>query len=196
MSSSVWAQTVLVFGDSLSAGYGLTAGQEWPKLLEQRLAQAGYAQAQVVNASISGETSAGGLARLPAALQQHRPTVVVLELGANDGLQGKSLAQLEQNLSRMVTLAQAEQAKVLLVGNHIPPNYGPRYGQQFFQTYARVAKKHRTALVPFMLDGVALKPDWMQGDGVHPKAEAQAHILGTIWPGLQPLLPAPSRRKK
>lgn len=180
------APVVLIYGDSLSAGYGLPREAAWPVLLEKRLAQA-HLNYRVVNASISGETTAGGLARLPRALGEHRPAVVVLELGANDGLQGLPLAAMGRNLETMVTQARQAGARVLLVGMRLPPNYGA-YGENFRQTYPTLAQRLKLPLVDFLLAGMADQPALFQGDGLHPVAAAQPRLLDNVWKGLHPLL--------
>ncbi|NHW01358.1 arylesterase [Stutzerimonas degradans] len=192
----MWAQgalagTVLVVGDSISAAFGLETSQGWVHLLHQRLAEQARPRS-VVNASISGDTSAGGLARLPTLLAEHRPEVVILELGGNDGLRGQSPAQLKQNLAAMIEQSQQADAKVLLLGMRLPPNYGRRYTDAFAQVYHELADERDVALVPFVLEGVAGEPGMMQGDGVHPTASAQAQLLENVWPALAPLL-APQR---
>lgn len=174
------AQGVLVMGDSLSAGYGIDPSLGWVAIMNAKLAQQ-YPDWPVVNASVSGETTSGGLSRLPNLLAQHKPDFVLLELGANDGLRGSPLPLMKQNLEQMVTLSQDAGAQVIMIGNRLPPNYGPRYTQGFFNTYAQVANKFELPLVPFMLEGVALKPELMQQDGLHPKASAQQTIFDTIW---------------
>ena len=179
---------VLVLGDSLSAEHNIPAGSGWVSLLERRIASGGASSPKVVNASISGETTAGALVRLPALLEKHRPSVLVIELGGNDALRGLAPAQLRGNLERMVMLADAAGAKVLLLGIDVPPNYGPAYRERLRRIYAELAATHGTGLVPFFLDGVALQPGLMQADGLHPTARAQARLLENIWPSLQPLL--------
>jgi len=176
-----------VLGDSLSAGYGLKPAQGWVALLEKRLQTQGY-EYRVVNASISGETSGGGLQRLPRALETHKPTVVILELGANDGLRGLPLTQTRDNLTKTVAAVRQTGAKVLLIGMRLPPNYGPRYTNDFMTMYRDIASASRVALVPFLLQSVALKPALMQADGLHPTANAQPALLDTVWPQLTPLL--------
>jgi acyl-CoA thioesterase-1 len=181
---------VLVLGDSLSAEYGLARGQGWVALLEQRLAQQKIA-AQVVNASISGDTTSGGRSRLPALLSRHRPQVVVNELGGNDALRGLPIASTEANLRAMAQAARAAGARVLIAGMQVPPNYGRRYGDEFAQTFDRVARAEKAALVPFLLAGVADGPDaegLFQADRIHPRAEAHPRILDNVWPVLRPLL--------
>jgi acyl-CoA thioesterase-1 len=180
-------RTILVFGDSLSAAYGIRPEQGWVALLTQRLQAQGYGY-EVVNASVSGETSGGGLQRLPRALQIHQPGMVVLELGANDGLRGLPVTAAKDNLTKMVQLAQAAGARVLLVGIRIPPNYGPRYTTEFADMYPEIAKQYHLPLVPFLLEKVALDPSLMQEDGMHPNARGEPLVLDTLWQGLEPLL--------
>jgi acyl-CoA thioesterase-1 len=182
--------TILILGDSLSAEYGLQRGSGWVALLTQRLARERIA-AQVVNASISGETTSGGRARLPALLQRHRPRQVVIELGANDALRGLPLRSSRENLSAMVAAAQAQGAQVVLVGMQMPPNYGKRYSEDFAQLFQDVAKAQRCALVPFFLKGVADREDardWFQHDGIHPLEKAHPVMLDNVWGALKPLL--------
>jgi acyl-CoA thioesterase-1 len=182
--------TVLVVGDSLSAEYGLPRGTGWVALLEQRIAREHIA-AHVINASISGDTTAGGRARLPALLKAHQPQVVVLELGGNDALRGLSLAVTQGNLAEMARQAKAAGAKVLIVGMQMPPNYGRQYGEEFTALFARVAKDQGTALVPFLLKGVADAPNadtLFQPDRIHPREAAHPTMLGNVWPVLKPLL--------
>lgn len=181
---------ILIVGDSLSAEYGLARGTGWVTLLEQRLQQQGPA-AQVVNASISGETTSGGRSRLPALLQQHRPQMVVIELGSNDALRGMPLKYTEENLRVMLQAAKDSGARSMLVGMQMPPNYGASYTQAFSELFARVAKDTQSPLVPFLLKGVADAPNanaLMQADRLHPRAEAQPILLGNVWPQLQTLL--------
>lgn len=182
--------TVLVLGDSLSAEYGLARGTGWVALLQARLKAQGMPWT-VVNASISGETSSGGRARLAPLLSQHRPQVVVIELGGNDALRGLSIAALQENLSRMTQDSQAAGARVLLLGMQVPPNFGKRYTDDFAACYERVSRAHGAALLPFLLKGVADRPDakdWFQPDGIHPLAKAHPVILELVWPKLKPLL--------
>jgi len=174
-------------GDSISAGYGIQRDRGWVTLLAQSLKQAEYPH-QVINGSISGETTGGGLARLPQALDTHAPEVVVIELGGNDGLRGYPTERVSSNLRQMVELSLARNAKVLLVGMQIPPNYGPRYTQAFYSMYESIAEETGASLVPFFLEKVALTPGLMQSDGIHPTAEAQPLLLETLWEHLQPLL--------
>ena len=181
------ARTILVFGDSLSAAYGIRPEQGWVPLLAQRLHAQGYGY-EVVNASVSGETSSGGLERLPRALRLHSPEIVILELGANDGLRGLPVSALHENLAHMVQLSQAAGARVLLVGIRIPPNYGPRYTEEFARVYPELSQQYHLPLVPFLLEKVALNPALMQDDGMHPNAAGEPPILDTLWPYLKPLL--------
>jgi acyl-CoA thioesterase-1 len=189
-SVSARAETpvILVFGDSISAGYGLAhVEQGWVALLQTRLKQQGYGE-QVVNASVSGETTAGGLARLPRALELHHPATVILELGGNDGLRALPVAQMRANLMHMADLAAAAGARVLLLGMRMPPNYGPDYTRQFSASYGDLARDKRLPLVPFLLNGIALDPALMQADGFHPNELGQPKLLDNVWPSLQPLL--------
>jgi acyl-CoA thioesterase-1 len=178
---------ILVLGDSLSAAFGIAVQDGWVHLLQKRLETGGYPH-QVVNASISGDTSAGGLSRLPAAIERHQPSILILELGANDGLRGQPISKLHENLQAMIELAQQADTKVLLVGILLPPNYGPAYTEQFQETYPQLAEQYGLGLVPFLLDGVATNPELMQGDGLHPNALAQPTIMNTIWAELEPML--------
>ena len=180
-------RTILVLGDSLSAAYGLRPEQGWVALLQQRLASEGH-EYEVVNASISGETTSGGLQRLPRALALHKPGIMILELGANDGLRGLPLAVVAGNLEKMIALAKQSHARVLLVGMRIPPNYGQRYTSDFAQMYPQIASREGLPLVPFLLQSVALDPERMQGDGLHPNARGEPAVLDTLWPQLEPLL--------
>lgn len=184
------AEKILVFGDSLSAGYGMAREQSWPALLQSRLASQG-AQWQVLNASISGETTAGGRSRLPALLARERPQIVIIALGANDGLRGLSLAQMRENLTAMVRQAKGAGARVLLVGMRLPPNYGPDYTREFSAVFATVAQREKTALLPFLLEPIALDDAAFQADRLHPTAAAQAALLDHVWRALQPLLKRP-----
>jgi len=181
------APTILVVGDSLSAGFGIKLEQGWVALLQKKLAQEGYGH-RVVNASASGETSGGAMTRLPRALAQHRPAVVILELGGNDGLRGLPVGDIRANFERMIALATQAGARVLLIGMRMPPNYGPQYTREFDGLYAELARAHGLALVPFFLDGVALDEGLMQDDGIHPTAAAQPRLLAVVWPRLRPLL--------
>lgn len=187
MAQNAAAGTVLIVGDSISAGFGLDTRKGWVALLEQRLKQEGF-EDKVVNASISGDTSAGGLARLPAALATHKPDVVVIELGGNDGLRGQPPAQLQQNLASMIRQSRDSGAKVLLLGMQIPPNYGKRYVEAFAKVFGDVAQKEKVPFVPFFLEGVGGHPELMQADGLHPAVAAQDKLLENVWPTLKPLL--------
>jgi len=188
-----WAQrTVMVFGDSLSAAYGLATSQGWVSLLGERIERERLAW-RVVNASVSGETTAGGLRRLPEDLRRHRPTLVVIALGANDGLRGQPVAAARANLEEMIRLARAARAEPVLVGLMIPPNYGIDYAREFRELYPQLAKKARVALVPFLLDGIAERRDLFQADQLHPSAAAQPLILDNVWPTLEPLLRRPPK---
>ncbi|MES2561200.1 MAG: arylesterase [Pseudomonadota bacterium] len=179
--------TILVFGDSLSAGYGLAQKQGWVDLLETRLRTEGF-NYKVANASISGETTVGGANRIAGALKAHRPDVVVLELGANDGLRGQAIDVMKRNLAQMIEASQRTKAQVLLVGMRLPPNYGMSYTEKFQQTYLELAREKKTALVPFLFQGFAEDRRFFQADSVHPTREAQSAMLDTIWQGLKPLL--------
>jgi len=182
------APVILVFGDSISAGYGLArVEQGWVALLQTRLREQEYGY-QVVNASVSGETTAGGLARLPRGLMLHQPKIVILELGGNDGLRALPIAQMRSNLVRMIDLSTAAGAQVLLLGMRIPPNYGPDYTEQFRLCYTEVARDKKLPLVPFLLNGIALTPNLMQADGIHPDELGQPLLMANIWPSLKPLL--------
>jgi acyl-CoA thioesterase-1 len=180
-------KTVLVVGDSLSAEYGLARGSGWVALLERKL-KAQNIDARIVNASISGDTTSGGRTRLPALLQQHKPNLVVLELGANDGLRGLPVNAAEDNLRTMITLAQKNRAKVLLVGMRMPPNYGRAYTERFAGMYKELSGELKVPLVPFMLEGVAQEPANFQADRLHPLATAHPIILNNIWPQFAPLV--------
>jgi len=184
------ARTLLVFGDSLSAAYGLSPDQGWVHLLGDRAARIdGW---HVVNASVSGETTAGGLRRLPADLARHKPAMVVIALGANDALRGQPIAGIRDNLEKMVRLARQARAEPVLVGIMIPPNYGIDYAEQFRALYPAVAAKNRIPIVPFLLEGIADKPDLFQADQLHPTASAQPIILDNVWKTLEPLLRKPA----
>ena len=187
MAQNAAAGTVLIVGDSISAGFGLDTSKGWVALLGQRLKKEGFDD-KVVNASISGDTSAGGLARLPAALAEHKPDVVVIELGGNDGLRGQPPAQLKQNLASMIDQSRDSGAKVLLLGMQIPPNYGKRYVEAFAKVFGDVAQKEKVPFVPFFLEGVGGHPELMQADGLHPAVAAQDKLLENVWPTLKPLL--------
>ncbi len=180
-------QTIVVFGDSLSAGYGIEQNQGWVALLQARLSQQKLPY-HVVNTSISGETTSGGLARFAEALNTHKPSIVILELGANDGLRGLPVNEMQANLSQMIVQAKTAKAKLLLIGMKIPPNYGQKYSRDFSTSYAVLAKQHKIKLVPFLLDGVAGKPSLIQDDGLHPLAAAQPKLLDNVWKTLQKML--------
>lgn len=187
MATSVAAKPViLVMGDSLSAGYGINVDKGWVNLLKQDLTKTN--KAEIINGSVSGETTSGGLARLPALLAAHHPAVVILELGGNDGLRGQPLKLLQENLQKMIDASRAINAKVILVGMQIPPNYGPRYTKQFKETYPALAEKNKLPLVPFLLEGIATKRELIQPDGIHPTEEAQPMIINNIRPVLDEVL--------
>jgi acyl-CoA thioesterase-1 len=187
---------VLVHGDSLSAGYGLELGQEWPALLQGQLKQSTFAGAKVVNSSISGETTSGGLARLPAVLRKEQPSVLIVALGANDALQGQDLQQTQRNLQAMVAMAQQTGAKVLLLASDIPPNYGARYHAQFQRVFVDVAAANRLPIVHFSIQEFAQQPGFLQKDALHPTEQAQPVIAQRVWAGLQPLLAAEKAKPK
>ncbi len=180
-------RTVLVVGDSLSAEYGIKRGTGWVPLLSARISEQ-YPKFQVVNASISGDTTSGGVARLPALLRQHAPAVVVLELGANDALRGLPLNMTEQNLRTMTQAARKADADVLIVGMQIPPNYGRDYAQRFAAVFSNVAKNENARLVPFLMEGIATNRAMFQADGIHPNEDAQPQLLDNVWPALRPML--------
>ncbi|MEC5386457.1 arylesterase [Uliginosibacterium sp. H3] len=181
------AAGILVMGDSLSAGYGIDQSKAWPNLLIQKLQHEGY-RYEVHNASISGETTSGGRTRIAEALARTKPQVVILELGANDGLRGLSLKAMRDNLDAMINAAQTSGAKVLLIGMRMPPNLGQAYTDKFHASFDELAKARKTAFLPFFLDGVATKRELIQADGLHPVAAAQPTLLANVWPKLQPLL--------
>lgn len=184
--------TLLVLGDSLSAAYGIEQKAGWITLLQERLRER-HSPYQVVNASISGETTSGGLARLGRALEKYRPSIIIVELGGNDGLRGLPLSKLRDNLAAIIEQCLSYDARVLLVGMRLPPNYGPAYTKRFHQTYFDLARQYQVPLVPFLLEGVAGKSELMQADSVHPRAEAQARVLDNVWGVLQPMLPPSSQ---
>ena len=179
--------TLLVFGDSLSAAYGISEEQGWVTLLATRINSENWPY-RVVNGSVSGETTTGGLERLPAMLDSYQPDLVILELGGNDGLRGLPLNLMKSNLKQKIELIQSSGGDVLLAGIQIPPNYGPRYTEPFFATFGEIAEEESLPLVPFLIDGIPQQPELMQNDGIHPKAEAQYMILDNVWPLLEPLL--------
>lgn len=183
----VAGQTIVVVGDSLSSGYGIAAEQSWVALLEDRLESEGYGY-QVVNASIAGDTSSGGLVRLPRLLDAHNPELVVIELGGNDGLRGQPIPLLRDNLTRMIELARNSGAKVALAAVEIPPNYGGTYTRSLAAVYPTLAQDLGVTLVDLALAEVALKPELMQGDRIHPNAEGQKVVFASVWRSLGPLL--------
>lgn len=185
------AHAILVVGDSLSAEYGLKRGSGWVPLLAQRVSQQ-YPNYRVVNASISGDTTSGGKARLPALLDQHKPAIVVLELGSNDALRGLALTMTERNLTDMARAAKTAGAEVLIVGMQIPPNYGRDYTERFAKVFQTVAQNENARLVPFLMDGMATNRALFQADGIHPNEQAQPALLENVWPGLKPMLTQPS----
>ncbi len=178
---------ILVVGDSLSAGYGLSPGQGWVALLQQRLKKQGYGY-RVVNASVSGETTDGGVQRIDRALATHKPAIVIVELGGNDGLRGLPLPRVRANLDLLVTRSRAAGAQVLLVAIRVPTNYGPQYGNSFQQIYRDLATRYRIGLVPLLPDEVALRQELFLEDGIHPNAAAQPLLLDNLWLQLAPLL--------
>jgi acyl-CoA thioesterase-1 len=178
---------ILVLGDSLSSAHGMATNDGWVDLMDRRLETENYPY-RIVNASVGGETTGGGRARLPAALRTHRPEIVVLELGGNDGLLGFPITELQANLDLLVQMSMDTGAQVLLVGMMIPPNYGPVYAEQFASAFSAIAERYQLPLVPFLLEGVALNPALMQADGIHPTAAAQPRLLETVWAELEPLL--------
>ncbi len=179
--------TILVLGDSLSAAFGINEEDGWVALLKNQLNKE-KRPSQLINASISGETTSGGLARLPKLLSRYQPDIVIVELGANDGLRGYPVNRMQKNLQKIISLSQAQNAQVLLLGMQIPPNYGSRYTEAFRQTYVSVAKNKQISLIPFFLEGVALNMDLMQKDGIHPTAEAQPILLANVKPFLDAYL--------
>ncbi len=183
----VSAKTILVLGDSISAGYGLKIDQGWVNLLQKKLTDQNLPYS-MVNESISGDTSAGGVARIDRAISQHNPAILLLELGANDGLRGLPPKQMQQNLSRIISSAKQHGAKVLLLSMRIPPNYGKRYTEMFYNVYPELAKIHTIPYVPFLIEDVALKEQYMQRDGLHPNAAAQPIIADVVWEYLEPML--------
>jgi acyl-CoA thioesterase-1 len=187
LSAHATPPVILIFGDSLSAGYGIVRAQSWPVLLEHRLQEEGKAFT-VVNASISGETTAGGRARFAAALQQFEPAIVILALGANDGLRGLPIAAMKENLAAMIAQAKRHHARVLLVGIRLPPNYGENYTQAFAATFRSLARREKIALLPFLLEPIALDADAFQADGLHPTAAAQPRLMQHVRASLSPLL--------
>jgi acyl-CoA thioesterase-1 len=181
------APRILVLGDSLSAGYGLSSDESWVSLLQTRLNASGYPR-EVINASITGDTTRGGLARLPRALKIYQPGIVIIELGGNDGLRAIPIGEIRRNMDGMIQLARKSGASVLVAGIRLPPNYGPDYTNRFHATLEDAAKAHGAAFVPFILEDVALVPGMMQGDGIHPTAAAQSRILDNVWPYLEQII--------
>ena len=186
------APAIVVLGDSISAEYGLPRDTGWVNLMRQKLTQERF-DYSVANSSISGDTTSGGLARLPAALNRIKPKVVIVELGANDALRGVPLATTETNLRTIIEKSQAVHAKVLLVGMYVPPNYGPDYSQKFHAVYEKLSKEKQVPLVPFLLAGMENKPEMFQADQIHPTPQAQPLLLNNVWPVLRPLLGTPSK---
>ena len=181
------SQNILIVGDSISAAYGMDLNQGWAALLETRI-KAVEKNYRVINASISGNTSGDGLSRLPRLLEQYTPSIVIIELGGNDGLRGFPVKVLEKNLQRMIDMSQAAQAKVILAGIEIPPNYGQRYTDLFRETFKKLAKNNTVSFIPFILEDIALRPELMQDDGIHPTADAQTILLDNFWPTINELL--------
>nr|WP_294841845.1 arylesterase [uncultured Methylotenera sp.] len=188
-SSPVFAENakIMVYGDSLSAAYGIPQQQGWASLLQKKLDTERY-QYKVVNASVSGETTSGGVSRLQHTLAQTKPNIIILELGANDGLRGLPIQDMTANLNTIIEQSKKSGAKILLVGMRIPPNYGPQYTKRFSQSYVKLSQEHNVPLVPFMLENVAAKANLIQDDGLHPNAIAQPLVLDNIWPHLKQLL--------
>ena len=189
------APTLLVFGDSLSAGYGLTPGSGWVNLLEQRMKSAGYAY-RIVNASVSGETTAGGATRIEAALREHRPAIIVIELGGNDGLRGLPIEQMRKNLAAIIETSERRGAEPILLGMRLPPNYGTSYTTKFQDMYSGLARRYKIPLVPFLLERIAARADYFQLDMVHPTAAAQSLILEEVWTHLEPVLRARQNKQR
>jgi acyl-CoA thioesterase-1 len=181
------APAILILGDSISAAYNMEQGESWPALLSARLQQDGYSY-RVFNSSITGDTTEGGLSRISRLLQSQKPAVVIVELGGNDGLRGLSLDVTRNNLQQMITQSQQAGAGVVLAGIQLPPNYGQSYTERFAQMYTELAEQHEVQLIPFILDGIALNPELMQDDGIHPNVQAQPLLLDHVWAALQPLL--------
>ena len=185
--SQATAPVILILGDSLSAAHGFDKRAGWVNLLQARLGSEGHSY-RVVNASISGDTSAGGLTRLPRSLQESQPTILIIELGSNDGLRGLDLGTTRDNLADMIDLARSSGCRVLLIGMRMPPNFGKAFTERFQRMYRELAREKEVPLMPFLLDGIALRPELMQGDGLHPNASAQPMLLDNVWERLQPLL--------
>ena len=186
-AETVKAPSILVIGDSLSAEYGLRRDSGWVNLVQQRLQESGF-KYRIHNASISGDTTSGGLSRFPAALERHKPAIVIIELGSNDALRGLSLDMTRLNLEKMVDMALAQKAKVVLVGMQIPPNYGRQYTEAFKSLFTEIAAEHKTALVPFLLEGIATDRNMFQADGIHPNETAQTILAMNVWKALEPML--------
>ncbi|WP_420813247.1 arylesterase [Pararobbsia silviterrae] len=186
-AASAASPSIVVLGDSLSAEYGIDRDTGWVALMRKRLAQSAL-NYSVVNASISGETTEGGLSRLPAVLARAKPSLVIVELGANDALRGVPLATTTDNLRKIIEASQAIGAKVVVIGMRIPPNFGPDYAQKFYDTFGALAKQYHAGYVPFLLDGIADQPSLFQADQIHPTAAAQPRLLDNIWPSVKPLL--------
>ncbi|MEH6446083.1 MAG: arylesterase [Oceanospirillaceae bacterium] len=186
-TQSVSAKTLLVLGDSLSAAYNMQTEQGWVALMAKKLLPT-YPDLKIVNASISGETTSGGLTRLPKLIDRHQPDYIVLQLAANDGLRGTPLKIIKKNVSQLIVLSQDSGAKALLVGVRLPSNYGPRYTERFFNTFSELSQQYKTFRVPFLMDKVALNPSLMQADRLHPNAQAQPIILDNVWPQLMAML--------
>ena len=181
------ASNILILGDSLSAGFMMQKGEEWPALLQIKITAA-QLQYHIINASISGDTTLGGLSRIQSLLKKHQPSWLIIELGANDGLQGLSLRKMHDNLNSIIQLAHKNNSQVLLIGMHIPPNYGKRYSRSFYENYLHLQQQHKLSFIPFLLEGIAGTPELNLSDGIHPIAAAQPLIVNNIWPTLQPLL--------
>ena len=195
LALSAFADTILVVGDSLSAAYGMPVEKGWVRLLQRRLADDEYPHT-IVNASVSGDTTANALNRLPQAMTRHQPAIVVLELGGNDGLRGLSLAEMKRNLAAMIEIARQQDAEVLLIGVQLPPNYGPRYTEAFQAVYHDLAQEYGLSLLPSLVDGVGTRTDLMQADGIHPNSEAQPLIVARVWEQLRPLIDGIERQAR
>jgi len=195
LALSAFADTILIVGDSLSAAYGMPVEKGWVRLLQRRLADDEYPHT-IVNASVSGDTTANALNRLPQAMTRHQPAIVVLELGGNDGLRGLSLAEMKRNLAAMIEIARQQDAEVLLIGVQLPPNYGPRYTEAFQAVYHDLAQEYGLSLLPSLVDGVGTRTDLMQADGIHPNSEAQPLIVARVWEQLRPLIDGIERQAR
>lgn len=186
------ANTILIFGDSLSAGYGIEKNSDWPTLLNNRLQTENFNHYTVINASISGETTGGGLSRFAETFKRHQPDIVFLELGANDGLRGESLKQMHHNLDAMITYSINNNARLILAGMRIPPNYGRRYTEAFYQVFQQLKEEHPIEIIPFFLEGLIDNEALIQNDGLHPTAKAQPLLMERVWKIIKPiLLPKP-----